>query len=87
MSVYVITHKYLKDKPKLSNFYKWLYVGAYKNNNKEKGYLYDDVQDNISHKNSNFCELTGIYWIAHNCQDDIKGIVHYRRFFTHSVWS
>lgn len=87
MSIYVITHKYIENRPKISNFYKWLYVGAYKQNNKKNGYLYDDEGKNISKKNANFCELTGVYWVAHNCEDDIKGIVHYRRFFTHNVWS
>lgn len=65
MAVYIITHKYIENKPKLSEFYKWLYVGAYKNVKRKSGYLYDDTNDNISRKNSNFCELTGIYWIAH----------------------
>lgn len=87
MAVYIITHKYIENKPKLSEFYKWLYVGAYKNVKRKSGYLYDDTNDNISRKNFNFCELTGIYWIAHNCQDEIKGVVHYRRFFTHNIWS
>ena len=49
MSIYVITHKYIENKPKISNFYKWLYVGAYKQNNKKNGYLYDD-EGKISRK-------------------------------------
>ncbi len=87
MSIYVITHKYLNNEVELSCFYKKLYVGAFKQQNRKPGYLYDDIGNNISNKNSNFCELTGMYWLSNNCDDPIKGIVHYRRFFTHNVWS
>lgn len=87
MSIYVITHKYIDEKPDLPDFYKWLYVGAFRNDDRKAGYEYDDTGDNISKKNSSFCELTGMYWIRHNCNDKIKGLVHYRRFFTHNVWS
>ena len=31
--------------------------------------------------NGNFCELTGLYWAAHNIDSDYIGIVHYRRYF------
>lgn len=88
MSIYIITHKYLDSMPKLDDFYKWLYVGAYKTEERRDGYIYDDTGDkNISEKNGSFCELTGMYWIRHNSKDDIKGLVHYRRFFTKNIWS
>ena len=87
MAIFVVTHKYLDSTPKLDNFYKWLYVGAYKTKDRRKGYAYDDGGKNISEKNDGFCELTGMYWIRHNSKDDIKGLVHYRRFFTKNVWS
>ncbi len=88
MSVYVITHKYLDTMPQLDTFYKWLYVGAYKTEDRREGYCYDDSgSENISKKNESFCELTGMYWIRHNCNDDIKGLVHYRRFFTKNIWN
>ena len=88
MSIFVITHKYVEGAPVLDPSYKWLYVGGYRVEDHCKGYLYDNIgQDNISIKNANFCELTGLYWIWHNCNENIKGLVHYRRFFTKNVWS
>lgn len=55
---------------------------------KEKlGYLTDDTGDNISLKNPNYCELTGLYWIWKNTHDSYKGLVHYRRYFGKSNFS
>lgn len=48
----------------------------------EIGYLGDNTGDNISIKNTNFCELTGIYWAYKNLDADYIGLVHYRRHFT-----
>jgi len=42
----------------------------------------DDAGDNISDKNKNYSELTGIYWVWRNTVEDIVGCCHYRRYFT-----
>ena len=44
-------------------------------------YLRDDVGDHISGHNGCLSELTGLYWVWKNREDDWAGLVHYRRFF------
>ncbi len=80
MAVYIIAHKEFA-KPKLDG-YKSLLVGAYKGHTSCE--LFDDEGENISDRNSSFCELTGIYWIWKHVKDDYIGIVHYRRYFSNA---
>ena len=48
------------------------------------GYTGDHTGDNISSKNANYCELTGLYWAWKNGvfeNNEYVGLVHYRRYF------
>ncbi len=81
MAIYIVTHKEF-DQPRMEG-YKSLLVGAYKGH--IFGDCFDDNGENISRKNANYCELTGLYWIWKNIDDDYKGIVHYRRYFSNSI--
>lgn len=45
------------------------------------GYLEDNTGDNISAKNANYCELTGLYWAWKNLNCEYIGLCHYRRYF------
>jgi len=79
MSIYIITHK--KFNPPKIKIYRTLLVGAYRGHILGEEVLNDDVGDNISNKNANYCELTGLYWIWKNISEDFIGLVHYRRYF------
>ena len=46
------------------------------------GFQGDNTGDNISSKNSHYCELTAMYWAWKNLEADFVGLVHYRRYFT-----
>lgn len=83
-TMYIIAHKKF-DCPKIEG-YSPLHVG--KEGKKSIGYLEDNTGDNISSKNANYCELTGMYWIWKNDNDsDVIGICHYRRYFTKAIIS
>ncbi len=77
MSVYVAAHK-LYNVIEMEDYIP-LQVGA--ELNPKLPYQPDNTGDNISFKNKNYCELTGIYWIWKNCEESVKGLVHYRRYF------
>ena len=77
--IYIATHKAFNP-PELEG-YRPLQVGASTHPELDLGYQKDNTGDNISEKNPNFCELTGLYWIWKNANDHYKGLVHYRRYF------
>lgn len=75
--MYVMTHKKIAELP--DPFYQILHVG--REGKEDLGYPGDHTGDNISGKNSSYCELTGIYWLWKNVTCDVIGICHYRRYF------
>ena len=80
----IATHK--KYKMPNDKIYLPLHVGAEGKkdsygNDLNIGYQKDNYGDNISLKNSSFCELTGLYWAWRNLDEDYIGLVHYRRYF------
>lgn len=79
MSVYIAVHKDMQLPS--SEGYIPLQVGA------RFGIPFQPVRDDtglhISEKNPHYCELTGLFWVWQNTCDDYKGLVHYRRYFTH----
>ena len=56
-----------------------LHVGA--EGKADLGYTKDNTGDNISVKNPNYCELTGMYWAWKNLNCEYIGLCHYRRYF------
>jgi len=46
-----------------------------------RGYLFDDTLDNISDLNKWVGDLTGLYWIWKNTNDEFVGTNQYRRFW------
>lgn len=80
IKIIVATHK--KYKMPKDEMYLPVQVGA--EGKEELGYQKDNEGDNISYKNSYFCELTGLYWAWKNLKADYIGLSHYRRHFAYS---
>lgn len=83
IKIIIATHKkyWMPDGP----MYLPVHVGAA---GKESiGYQRDDEGENISNKNANYCELTGLYWAWKNLQAEYIGLAHYRRHFSNGQLS
>ncbi len=78
IKVIIATHK--KYEMPRNEMYLPLHVGA--EGKDDLGYTKDNTGDNISSKNSYFCELTGLYWAWKNLDSDYIGLAHYRRHFS-----
>ncbi|WP_073088829.1 DUF4422 domain-containing protein [Selenomonas ruminantium] len=82
IKILIAMHKpYWRPKDKA---YHSLYVGA-RGREADWAQLRDDVGDNISAKNPNFCELTGLYWAWKNLDCEYIGLCHYRRYFIRRI--
>lgn len=80
LKILVATHKeYWMPEDKV---YLPLHVG--KEGKHDLGYVGDNTGDNISNKNANYCELTGLYWAWKNLDCEYIGLCHYRRYFSKS---
>lgn len=77
IKILVATHKqyWMPD----DNVYLPIHVG--REGKADLGYVGDNTGDNISAKNANYCELTGLYWAWKNLKCDYIGLCHYRRYF------
>ena len=78
IKIIVATHK--KYQMPKEEIYFPIHVGA--EGKESLGYQGDNTGENISLKNPNFCELTGLYWAWKNLDADYIGLVHYRRYFS-----
>lgn len=79
MKIYVISHKEFC-MPTNNPIYQPLLVGNIERI-PGKEYCFDHTGDHISEKNCIYNELTGMYWVWKNVQEDVVGICHYRRYF------
>lgn len=83
LEIYIAIHK--KAKVLNRSCYIPIQVGA--EGKEDLGYIKDNTGDNISCKNPNYCELTGLYWMWKHSKADIIGLVHYRRYFVKSFFT
>ena len=83
--IFVVTHKKF-EVPKDKLFIP-IQVGVSEDLKLSRG-IRDNNGDNISEKNSSYCELTALYWIWKNIKDvQYIGLCHYRRYFANNSWN
>ena len=81
MFIAVATHKKIDfDLPKI---YKPVQVNSNRNA-KWENYFHDDDGYSIADKNYCYCELTAMYYLWKNVKTNIKGLCHYRRYFSNN---
>ncbi len=81
VSIYVAAHK--QEALELPEGYRVCQVNALKNGAWPGSCVHDsDGADNISAKNDRYCELTALYRLWKYDDSDIKGLAHYRRYFS-----
>lgn len=78
VEIYIATHKEYEF-PQIDGYIP-IHVGK-ELSSKNLDIATDNVGNHISNLNTNFCELTALYWIWKNSKADIVGLVHYRRYF------
>jgi hypothetical protein len=78
MAIYMATHLSYTKPP--FDYIVPIFVGNSPEMDKHDG-ITDRTGVNISHRNHIYGELTALYWIWKNTQDDVVGLCHYRRFF------
>ena len=86
IKIFVACHK--PDEVYSDEVYTPIHVGRSISSYKEEmsNMIGDDTGDNISELNSQYCELTALYWAWKNLKDvDYVGLCHYRRFFEHKI--
>lgn len=81
IQLYVISHSEEAIREiRNDEIYTPLFVG--RNGKDNLGFCSDDgCEDNISSKNKDYCELTGLYWMWKGSDADVIGLCHYRRYF------
>lgn len=72
--------KFLENKFDLPSWISPIQAGKY-NANIQVADITDNIGDNISSRNSSYCELTAMYWIWKNTNYKYIGLCHYRRHF------
>lgn len=83
ITIYVIGHDLESIKmAKNDDLYTPLFVGA--EGKDTFGFLGDNTGDNISDRNIDYAELTGLYWMCKNSKSEIIGLNHYRRYLSKS---